>query len=70
MNSSHIADAQEILAEVARGDHGVTPDLRWAARRAATHPTAGEFLRDALAADELKGEFRQAVRTLLKAGRL
>ncbi|MFH8805228.1 hypothetical protein ACH4F6_37760 [Streptomyces sp. NPDC017936] len=68
MNASHLADAQDILAEVARGEHGVSADLRWAAGRVASRPTAGEFLRDALDNGELKGELRQAVRTLIKAG--
>ncbi|MER7488725.1 hypothetical protein ABTY20_23030 [Streptomyces sp. NPDC126497] len=70
MNASHIADAKDILAEVARGEHGVSTELRWAAGRMETRSTAREFLRDALAGSELKGEFRQAVRTLLRAGAL
>lgn len=70
MNSSHITDARTILAEVARGEHGVTTEIRWAAGRAETRSSAREFLCDALAGGELKGEIRWAVRTLVKAGAL
>lgn len=64
------ANALEILAEVARGEHDAPADLRWAARNVSGKAAAREALREALATGDLEGDFRWAVRTLDKAGKL
>lgn len=68
--AARTANALEILAEVARGEHSTPADLRWAARNVSDKAAAREALREALAAGDLGGDFRWAVRTLDQAGAL